>query len=53
MNSDELRFFLLTNNTVEAPDWEAIKNTYSAEPIEFVNEQPVSEFNLPYSIESH
>jgi YesN/AraC family two-component response regulator len=46
MNSNDLRMFLEYNNSIEAPDWDVIKNTYNPEPIGAVNGQPVYEFNL-------
>ena len=46
MKSNELQSLLQTNNTREAPDWNAIKNTYNAEQIDEINGQPVYAFNM-------
>lgn len=46
MNSVELRSFLQTNNTREAPDWNVIKTTFNAEPIDIINGQSVYNFNM-------
>jgi YesN/AraC family two-component response regulator len=46
MNSHDLRSFLITNNNIEAPDWETIKRTYKPEPIDIIKGQNVYEFNL-------
>jgi AraC family transcriptional regulator, melibiose operon regulatory protein len=46
MNSDDLQPLLQTNNTREAPDWNEIKNTFNAEPIDLINGQPVYNFNM-------
>lgn len=45
MNRDELQVLLITNNAMEAPDWNIVKNTYNAEAIGEVNGQPVYLFN--------
>lgn len=50
MNNSDLRSFLLTNNTTEAPDWNTIKDTYNAEPIEVINGQPVYLFNMTFDL---
>lgn len=50
MNSNDLQSFLLTNNTAEAPDWNTIKDTYNAEPIEVINGQPVYLFNMTFDL---
>ncbi|MFP3121766.1 AraC family transcriptional regulator [Ectobacillus funiculus] len=50
MNNSDLRSFLLTNNTTEAPDWNTIKDTYNSEPIEVINGQPVYLFNMTFDL---
>lgn len=50
MNNSDLRSFLLTNNTTEAPDWDTIKDTYNAESIEVINGQPVYLFNMTFDL---
>src|SRR3954451_6258950 len=45
MNNADLHSFLQANNR-EAPDWNVIKNTYNAEPVNEVNGQPVYNFNM-------
>jgi AraC family transcriptional regulator, melibiose operon regulatory protein len=47
MNSQELRTFLSTNNSNEAPDWNVIKEVYNPETVE-VNGQEVYVFNLSF-----
>lgn len=50
MNNSDLRSFLLTNNTTEAPGWDTIKDTYNAESIEVINGQPVYLFNMTFDL---
>ncbi|WP_404900539.1 helix-turn-helix domain-containing protein [Priestia filamentosa] len=45
MNRYELQNLLITNNDMDAPDWNMVKNTYNAEVIGEVNGQPVYLFN--------
>ncbi|WP_462409538.1 AraC family transcriptional regulator [Neobacillus sp. Marseille-QA0830] len=46
MNSEELGSLLAANNRMEPPDWNDIKNTYNPLPIDFIDGQPVYEFNM-------
>ncbi|OAS89262.1 MULTISPECIES: AraC family transcriptional regulator [Metabacillus] len=39
MNGDELRSFLLTNNTKQATEWDAIKKAFNPETVEINGEQ--------------
>ncbi|MFB3168178.1 helix-turn-helix domain-containing protein [Neobacillus sp. 179-C4.2 HS] len=50
MKSDELRSLLLNNNTMEAPDWNEIKEAHDAKPIEIVNGQPVYLFDKIFDL---
>lgn len=46
MKQEELRDLLLTNNEIEAPDWDKVKSQYNPEVIDVVNGEPVYEFNM-------